>query len=222
VTTARYDGQTEWYESFASAELFAEARQAAVRLLGDGPGRCLDLGCGTGLAIPLLLEAGWSVTGVDVSRDQLAAAEGAVAGRAALVYADAHRLPFADGSMDACVSILTHTDFDDPSVVWSELRRVLDPGGRFVYLGVHPCFGAPAVERRAGEPALLHPEYRLAGWQTESRHFSPTGIRSRVGINHLPLAGLLNTLLDAGFTLDGFDEPGTLDPPLFLAVRATA
>jgi ubiquinone/menaquinone biosynthesis C-methylase UbiE len=175
VTTARYDGQTEWYESFASAELFAEARQAAVRLLGDGPGRCLDLGCGTGLAIPLLLEAGWSVTGVDVSRDQLAAAEGGVAGRAALVCADAHRLPFADGSMDACVSILTHTDFDDPRVAWSELRRVLSPGSRFVYLGVHPCFGAPAVERRAGEPALLHPEYRLAGWQTESRHFPRPG-----------------------------------------------
>jgi len=84
-------------------------------------------------------------------------------------------------------SATTTKTTSSPLVVWSELRRVLNPGGRFVYLGVHPCFGAPAVERRPGEPALLHPEYRLAGWQTESRHFSPTGIRSRVGINHLPL-----------------------------------
>jgi ubiquinone/menaquinone biosynthesis C-methylase UbiE len=223
VTTPRYDGQAEWYEAFASADLFAEARRAAVRLLGQGPGRCLDLGCGTGRAIPLLVEAEWKVTGVDVSNDQLAVAE-QHAGQLAdqLVCADAHALPFEGGSFDAVVSILTHTDLDDPRVALSEARRVLRPGGVFVYLGVHPCFGSPAVERREGEPALLHPEYRRAGWQTESRNFSETGIRSRVGINHLPLAAFLNAFLDSGFALKEFEEPGDLDPPLFLAVRATA
>ncbi len=223
MTRARYDGQAEWYESFASTELFAVARAAAVRLLGRGPGRCLDLGCGTGRAIPLLAEADWAVTGVDLSRDQLAVAEreaGHLVER--LVCADAHELPFDDASFDAVVSILTHTDLDDPRVALSEARRVLRPGSTFVYLGVHPCFGSPAVERRAGEPALLHPEYRRAGWQTVSRNFSETGIRSRVGINHLPLAAFLNTLLDTGLTLDHFEEPGELDPPLFLAVRAFA
>jgi len=223
VRTARYDGQAEWYESFASMDLFAEARQAVVRLLGQGPGRCLDLGCGTGRAIPLLATAGWTVTGADVSKDLLAVAE-QHAGQFAeqLVWADAHALPFKDRSFDAVVSILTHTDVDDPRVVFSEARRVLRPGGVFVYLGVHPCFGSPAVERREGEPALLHPEYRRAGWQTESRNFSGTGIRSRVGINHLPLAGFLNALLASGLGLDEFEESGDLDPPIFLAVRAIA
>ena len=154
VTTARYDGQAEWYESFAAAELFVEARQAAVRLLGRGSGRCLDLGCGTGRAIPLLAAAGWRVTGVDVSRDQLRVAEEHAGDAEALVCADAQRLPFADDSFDAVVSILTHTDFDDPFAAFSEARRVLRTGGPFVYLGVHPCFGSPAVERRDGEPAL--------------------------------------------------------------------
>jgi SAM-dependent methyltransferase len=91
LTTARYDGQAEWYESFAAAELFVEAREAAVRLLGHGSGRCLDLGCGTGRAIPLLAAAGWRVTGVDVSRDQLRVAEEHAAGAEALVCADAQR-----------------------------------------------------------------------------------------------------------------------------------
>jgi ubiquinone/menaquinone biosynthesis C-methylase UbiE len=135
--------------------------------------------------------------------------------------ADAEQLPFADDSFDAVVSILTHTDFDDPLAAFSEARRVLRPGCPFVYLGVHPCFGSPAVERRDGEPALLHPEYRRAGWQTESRNFSETGIRSRVGINHAPLAAFLNALLSSGFVPVEFEEPGELDPPLFLAVRAT-
>jgi len=223
VKKARYDGQAGWYESFASAELFAEARRDAVRLLGHGPGRCLDLGCGTGRAVPLLAEAGWEVIGIDLSCDQLAVAErevGQLAER--FVVADAHELPFDDCSFDAVVSILTHTDLDDPRVVFSEARRVLRPAGSFVYLGVHPCFGSPAVERREAGPALLHAEYRRAGWQTESRNFSPTGIRSRVGINHLPLAGFLNALVASGLVFETFEEPGDLDPPLFLAVRARA
>jgi SAM-dependent methyltransferase len=222
LTTARYDGQAEWYESFASAELFVDARGAAVRLLGAGNGRCLDLGCGTGRAIPLLVAAGWRVTGVDVSLDQLRVAE-RHAGRGAeqLVQADAHALPFEDETFDAVVSILTHTDLDDPALAFVEARRVLRPGGAFVYLGVHPCFGSPAVERRDEGPAVLHPEYRRAGWQTESRNFSETGIRSRVGINHAPLPAFLNALLRSGLVLQEFEEPGEVDPPLFLALRAT-
>ena len=44
----RYDGLAEWYESFDAP--FAEAnRPLIVRLLGQGSGLCLDLGCGTGL-----------------------------------------------------------------------------------------------------------------------------------------------------------------------------
>jgi len=68
---------------------------------------------------------------------------------------------------------------------------------------------------------LLHPEYRRAGWQTESRNFSETGIRSRVGINHAPLAAFLNVLLASGLVPVEFEEPGELDPPLFLAGRAS-
>lgn len=96
MPTARYDGQTAWYDEFAAADVFTSARQQAVRFLGPGPGRCLDLGCGTGRGIPLLSEAGWTVIGAGVSADQLAAAE-MHAGRFAeeLVRADAHDLPFA-------------------------------------------------------------------------------------------------------------------------------
>jgi len=36
MTAARYDGQTEWYESFASADMFSNARTFAVQLLGPG------------------------------------------------------------------------------------------------------------------------------------------------------------------------------------------
>jgi SAM-dependent methyltransferase len=218
VPEARYDGQTAWYESFASGEPFTAARGAAVRLLGPGPGRCLDLGCGTGRAIPLLAGAGWTVVGTDVSADQLRAAREHVT--AELVQADAHALPFEDGEFDAVVSILTHTDFDDTGAVFAETHRVLRAGGTFVYLGVHPCFASPYVERRERGLPVLHPGYREAGWQHTSRAGRGERIRSHVGINHVPLAGLLNAIAGSGFTITRVEEPGETDPPLFLAVQA--
>ena len=218
---ARYDGQTEWYETFASGESFAATRACAARLLGRGPGRCLDLGCGTGLTIPLLVDAGWSVVGADVSADQLRAAERHAGSEVELVQADAHALPFADGAFDAVVSVLTHTDFDDPARVFAETHRVLRAGGTFVYVGVHPCFASPFVERsEEGVPVGLRPGYREQGWQFLPPDRESTRIRARVGINHLPLAGLLNAIAGSGFRIEHVEEPGETDPPMNIALKA--
>ena len=226
MTAARYDGQTEWYESFAAGEVLSSAREAAVELLGPGPGRCLDLGCGTGRAIPALVRAGWSVVGADASIDQLDAARAHTGTLAELVRADAHELPFGAGEFDAVLSILTHTDFDDVGGALTEANRVLREGGAFVYLGVHPCFGSPFVARAEAEGiegavALLRPGYRDAGWQRLPPDPTSSKIRSRVGINHLPLADLLNAIVRARFTIEQVEEPGDSDPPIFLAVKAT-
>jgi SAM-dependent methyltransferase len=225
MESARYDGQTDWYESFADTEPFASARAFAVRLLGNGPGHCLDLGCGTGRAIPALAAAGWSVVGVDVSRDQLERAEQLIGDLAQLVHADAHVLPFPDEAFDAVISVLTHTDLDDVTRSFTEACRVLRPGGPFVYLGVHPCFGSPFVSREraeslVGATAVLLPGYRTAGWRVLPADESSTKIRSRVGINHLPLSGLLNAIVESGFAIAEVREPGETDPPVFFAVRS--
>ena len=221
MTTARYDGQTGWYEALASGAGFSATRSCVVRLLGRGPGRCLDLGCGTGLTIPALREAGWSVVGVDVSADQLRAARERVGESAALVQADAHELPFEAGEFDAVVSILTHTDFDDPRRVFAEARRVLHPGGTFVYVGVHPCFGSPFIERSDGLPRAILSGYRNSGWQRLPPDPESTRVRARVGINHVPLAGLLNAIVENGFVITHVEEPGETDPPLNIALAAT-
>src|SRR6266536_2890371 len=223
MATARYDGQTEWYEEIASAEAVVHARAFAVQMLGSGPGRCLDLGCGTGRAIPALAAAGWSVVGTDVSADQLDAARRQAGDDAEqLVHADAHALPFADGEFDALFSAFTHTDLDDVLQVFSEACRVLRRGGAFVYLGTHPCFGSPFVERGLeGSPPILLPGYRQAGWQRLEGDANSAKIRARVGINHLPLAGLVNAVVQSGFTIARLEEPGDTDPPLFLGIGGT-
>jgi SAM-dependent methyltransferase len=216
---ARYDGHAAWYDDFASTESFVRLREHVVALLGPGPGRCLDLGCGTGLALPLLAEAGWTMTGVDASAAQLARAEERASG-AELLRADAHDLPFAAASFDAVVSVLTHTDFDDAAAAFAEAARVLRRDGAFVYAGVHPCFASPFAQPLGDGTVLLVPGYRRSGWETVSRYPDRPGIRSRVGVNHIPLSRLVTVVLEAGLTLTQFDEPREEDPPLTLALRA--
>ena len=225
VVIARYDGQTEWYESFASSELMSTARAFAVDLLGRGTGRCLDIGCGTGRALRLLAECGWTVVGTDVSSDQLEVAGHQARDVAQLVRADAHALPFADAEFSAAISILTHTDFDDLHTAFAEAFRVVRPGSRFVYLGVHPCFGNPFVDRAAADEvddavALLRPGYPEPGWKVLPPDPQSVKIRARVGINHVPLSNFLNAFISAGFSISRVEEPGDDDPPPFLCVVA--
>jgi SAM-dependent methyltransferase len=223
-TVARYDGLADWYDSFVrAAGLTAIELEAMTRLLGPGPGRCLDLGCGTGVSIEPLTDAGWSVVGLDVSSDQLRVARERTGHLAvSLIQGDAAALPFADASFDAVVSLLTHTDFDDFARVAAEVARVLVPGGRLVYVGPHPCFLAPTVERRADEPHLLHEGYRRRGWWHDAPGFrlGREGVRGRAGVNHLTLADFLNAIVVSGLRLQRVEEPGDEDYPVLLALAA--
>jgi ubiquinone/menaquinone biosynthesis C-methylase UbiE len=216
----RYDGLADWYrEHVTPLPLHHLAHRSAIELLGSGAGRrCLDLGCGTGFGVKALSAAGWRVVAVDISADQLAVAAEEV--EAEFVRADAARLPFADAAFDAVVSVLTHTDFDDFAAVLAEVQRVLRPQGVFVYVGTHPCFVAPSVERAGNVTPILHPGYRRSGWWLNSPAFG-TGIRPRVGVNHLPLSEFLNAFLRSGLAPVEFGEPGDDDYPYFLTVKAT-
>lgn len=219
MSVDRYEGLADEYDAFVDcgSPYHAAAEDALRRLLGPGRGRCLDLGCGGGHFLWVPLELGWELMGVDLSDDQLRIAS-LRHPEIEFVRADATALPFGDESFDAAFSTFTHTDFDDFTGAVAEARRVLGRGGRFVYVGNHPCFVGPTQEHAESGVPRLHPGYRRAGrWQsTDAPGTTPGGWRARLGsFVHLPLANFLSCF--AGFTLeateelaDGYEYPKTI------------
>ncbi|MEN8150421.1 MAG: class I SAM-dependent methyltransferase [Planctomycetota bacterium] len=122
---------------YAARSVEAAAADVAIVVdaLGLEPGhRILDLACGAGRYSGPFVDGGFDVTGLDYSRDLLAAASAAVP-RARFTRGDMRDLPFA-GGFDAVVMFFTsfgyfETDAEHERVL-AEVARVLTPGGRFL------------------------------------------------------------------------------------------
>jgi SAM-dependent methyltransferase len=194
---ARYDGYADWYDTtFAHLADDDSSAGLLADLLGPADPHdplCLDLGCGTGLHFRAVQAAGYTVVGVDVSRDQLRLA---AARSPRVIQADAGRLPVRDHSVPAVTMTFTHTDLDDFAATVGEATRVLRPGGRLVYVGLHPAYLGPFVDR---SDEAQQGELRFGpGYGDEDHQYDPTGrfiVRSRVGARNLTLTTLLGAFL---------------------------
>jgi SAM-dependent methyltransferase len=225
ATTAAYDEIADWYETrFLAAQtddplgvtralrsLLGEAAGAGT-LAGEAAGAgtlagtCLEIGCGTGVHAATVRSLGWRPLGVDISAGMLRWAHG----RLPVVRADVRRLPFASGTFPAVTSVMVHTDMPAYPAILREAARVLAPGGRFVHIGVHPCFCGGFADRTDPEAVVIRPGYLTGHWTKAS--WTDQGVRDKVGATHWPLAGLLAAILDAGLVLERFVEGGEPTP----------
>jgi len=100
------------------------------------PGPLLDLGCGDGRIAQRLLgrpgETSGAAVGLDIDRPSvhLAAATGFYA---ATVIADARQMPLATSAFGSIMSVCVLEHIPGVDAVLNEARRVLAPGGRFVF-----------------------------------------------------------------------------------------
>ncbi|HEY5920778.1 MAG TPA: class I SAM-dependent methyltransferase [Kofleriaceae bacterium] len=155
-----------------SGELFIHKHSLS---LDDRPGPWLDLSCGPGAFLRALAAAapGALVVGLDLSRAMLDVAAQRTAGytNAVLVRADAHALPFIDGAFGGVNNAGALHAYDDPELVFREIRRVLRPGG--IYVG----------STFAEAPSLLG---RLAARAAGIRRFETAELRAwlqRIGFS---------------------------------------
>jgi SAM-dependent methyltransferase len=105
--------------------------EAIVRGYVTPDSNVLDLGCGRGGVSELLWREVRLAAGVDPDAASLTSHRAA---GMPVVRGVGERLPFLNDSFDAIVSIWVLEHLEDPLSTFIEVRRVLRPGGHFVFL----------------------------------------------------------------------------------------
>ena len=142
------------------SRLGEEYKERFKILFGDDPLDILDDGAGAGFFTMLLASLGHRVTAIDYSDGMVGYIKENTAkrGLAAEVYQmDAQDLKFEDESFDAVVQRNFIWNLDSPEEAYSEIYRVLKPGGIFfiddgnMYLAAHDEEYAKEAEKRRAE-----------------------------------------------------------------------
>jgi 2-polyprenyl-3-methyl-5-hydroxy-6-metoxy-1,4-benzoquinol methylase len=103
--------------------------------------RVLDVACGEGFGVRMLVEHCAEVIGVDLDAPSIAAAHAAdSAGRGRYLVADATRMPFADDAFDVITSFET-LEHVPAQTFLRECHRVLRPGGLLLLSTPQSCLG---------------------------------------------------------------------------------
>ena len=124
------------------------------QVIGAARGQVLEIGVGSGLNLPLYGQAVDRLWAIDPSPELLRLAR-TQAARAlvpvSLVRAFAEQLPFADAVFDTIIMTWTLCSIAHPAAALTEMRRVLKPGGRLLFVehGLSP------------EPRIIHWQHRL-------------------------------------------------------------
>jgi SAM-dependent methyltransferase len=158
VDTARlYDAHAaRWQRRAPSSLSDFTGRPPVFELCGDVTGLdVLDLGCGEGYCSRELASRGArSVTGVELSAEMvdLACSQEAEL-RQGILYrqGDVTSLADAAASYDLAVGVFVYNnlDLEATRASFREVRRVLRPGGRFVFAVPHPALAWVRHERTA-------------------------------------------------------------------------
>jgi ubiquinone/menaquinone biosynthesis C-methylase UbiE len=156
------------------------------RVIGSASGLVLEIGVGSGGNLPLYGSQVDRVFALDPSAELLRMAAKRTAQAAVpilLVRAAGERLPFRGAVFDTVVTTWTLCSIPHPAAALSEMRRVLKPTGKLVF-----------VEHG------LSPEWRVARWQ---HRLTPVWRRISGGC-HLDRK-MDDLIRAAGFRLDAID-----------------
>ncbi len=196
---------------------------AQERLLGLKPGETvLDVACGNGVFSRRMADLGCQVVACDVAPRMIELARarsGAYAGRIEYLVCDATDeqalLALGEGRFDAAVCSMAMMDMPEIRPLLSALARLIKPDGRVAFSVVHPCFNLNAAARvteRSAEGNRVVDRHFL---KVPASYITPStamGIAT-AGQPELqyyfdrPLSLLLGTCFEAGFVVDGLEEP---------------
>jgi SAM-dependent methyltransferase len=178
----------------------------------------LDLGCGEGHNTRLLAASGADVVALDLSEYFIESAAAESQRGIRFVLGDGAHLPFRSSTFDFATAFMSLMDVGEPERALQEVGRVLKPEGFVQFSVAHPATSTPIrhwVDDEAGHRhALAVGDYFYEGPLTERWIFgaAPAHVRDRhepftIAYARRTLAGWINAVLRAGFTLEAIDEP---------------
>jgi SAM-dependent methyltransferase len=135
----------------------------------------LDIGCGTGEHMSLLLKEGFPVTGIDTSNAMLTRAKKATNANCSLIRASAlTTATFAPATFThAMMMFFTIYYFkpDDLPRLFSNVNKWLKPRGFFIVHLVNPSLFDPVLERASSMVPLYNPQKHSKKRKTETKMF---------------------------------------------------
>jgi SAM-dependent methyltransferase len=199
-----------WIDEFtegADPEYEEQILPLAIEHLA-GATRVLDLGCGEGQVSRRAAAAGTDfVVGLDPTWNQISVA-GQRGGGPTYLRAEAAGLPFRDESFDAVIVCLVFEHVRDVDNAFAEVARVLEPGGRFVFMVNHPLFQTPCsgwIDDQVVDPPEQY--WRVGPYLDEVETVEEVEKDVFIHFVHRPLSRYVNALAASGLTLEHMVEP---------------
>jgi 2-polyprenyl-3-methyl-5-hydroxy-6-metoxy-1,4-benzoquinol methylase len=196
---------------------------ATERLLAVVAGdTILDVACGAGRFARRMAALGAHVVAFDYSSEFIARARQRTAPDTAIEFhaVDAanleHLLSLGSNRFSKAVCTMALMDMPQIGPLFGALARMIVPGGTFVFSITHPCFHSAAIQRfteiyeeDAGRH-VVRSGVKVSSYLTSSAR-KTEGIIGQPEPHwffHRPISALFRIGFDAGFVVDGLEEPG--------------
>jgi len=172
-----YDLWAEAYDTTPNPLVALDRRHTMAHLRPRHGERIVDAGCGTGIHLRRIVEAGGRPVGLDFSRGMLRVAQRAVPG-VPLAQADLNRnLPLRRLKFDGFLCALVSEHLENLRTLFAEAFAVVRAGGRLVFSAFHPAVARAGIEA----------------------NFERDGVEYRLGAQPYTVDDYLDHIHDAGF-----------------------
>ena len=177
-----------------------------LQLLGNVTGkRVLELGCGGGNVGIILAKQGALVTGVDISEEQITAAQhhAQQEGATTIDFTVSSIEDYAiTRTYDVVISICAFQYVQDLRTVFRNVYHGLTAGGEFIFSTNHPAFFTAAFRSIWNDEI---PDYHYQYEAPEVWKWEHTDTEEFITFPH-PVEYYVNTLVDVGFSLERLHE----------------
>jgi SAM-dependent methyltransferase len=165
-----------WEDGHPDAAYYHARRRLVLSFLADRAGGVLlDVGCGPAVMTDVLLARGFEYHGIDLSEQMIAEGRKRFAGHSRVHFqvGDVQALPLEEEAFDVvlCLGVLEYVPDLDRAL--DEIRRVLRPGGSFVFSMLNRWSPYRIAERffHTGQPCQQF-STRYANRLLEEHHFT--------------------------------------------------